>query len=193
MKTNATASSPLAQYTLKDAVLDAVNTLKTTVGSFSIHDVTNTIRAAVNDGEYILPGLETSSPSGFKFNVNHDAVKEIVEFLLNDGTLANLGLTSVSYGSSHRTFNFGAPTSNPTTTSTTTEDADEDVSDSDSPVAQHIKSYLANRGESATIRQIHSALKINGLTSEALVELVTNLGYQVTTGTTGKFSTYIVG
>jgi len=187
MKTNASAvPSVKTAYTLKEAVLDAVNTLKSK-GTFSAHDVTTQVRQSVNDGEYILPGLEAAAGSAFAYNVSHESIKEVIDSVLNDGTLANLGLTNVNYDGAYRTFEFS--------TATVAADAtvdDSDVDESDSPVAKRIAAYLDNHGGEATIRQIHSALKINGLTSKDLVELTEKLGYTVTAGTDGAYSTYTV-
>jgi len=187
MKTN-TSPTAAAAYTLKEAVLDAVGTLKST-GSFSAHDVTNTIRTSVNDGEYILPGLEAAAGSAFKYNVNHDSVKQVVDSLLNDGTLANLGLTNVNYSGAYRVFEFAQTTPTADVASGDSSQPDADVNDS--PVAKRIATYLAKRDD-ATVRQVHSALKIAGLTSEALVSLLKELGYTVTVTTEGAFSTYTV-
>ncbi len=188
MKTNATAvpvgASP---YTLKEAVLDAINTLKSK-GTFSAHDVTAQVRKSANDNEYTLPGLEAPAGSAFKYNVAHDSVKEVIDSVLNDGTLANLGLTNVNYDGAYRTFEFAKTDA---VVADVADVADADAVDTDSPVAKRIAAYLANRGET-TVRDLHRALHINGLTSKALVELLETLGYTVNEGNSGFFSTYTV-
>jgi hypothetical protein len=205
MKTNTPAPSVVAAYTLKDAVLDAVNSLKSN-GTFSAHDVTTTIRNAVNDGEYILPGLEAASGSAFKYNVDHDAVKQVIDSVLNDGTLANLGLVNVNYDGDYRTFEFDntpVDEDEDVTTTTTaapvgtaapanaTVDDDAAVSDNDGPVAKRITAYLQKVG-SATLKQVQSALKVNGLTCKDLATLADELGFTVEVGTEGCYSTYTV-
>jgi hypothetical protein len=186
------------QYTLKEAVADAVYILKPN-GSFSAHDVTIAVREAVNEGEYALPGYENpNTTSNIKYLVNHEDVKNVLAILENDGSLANAGLTNVDYSGPYRVYQFETPATTDTDTDATantiiSSSSDSDADNSDSPTAKRIATYLENHSGSATIRQIHSSLKINGLTSKALVELVDELGYTVTAGTEGAFSTYTVG
>lgn len=188
MKSNTTVNN-VAQYTLKEAVVEAVNSRKSS-GSFSAHDITETVRKAANDGDYALPGLESAVGSSFKYDVKHDAVKDVLATLLNDGSLANLGLTNVNYSGGFRVFEFSAPaTAGTGVVVDQTDDADVDASAS--PVAKRIAAYIGHVG-SATIRQIHSTLKINGLTSKELYDIVVSLGYDVTEGTAGAYSTYTV-
>ena len=194
MKTNATTPSAKTVYTLKEAVVDAVNTLKSN-GSFTAHDVTSQIRQSVNDGEYILPGLETPAGSAFAYNVKHDSVKEVIDSLLNDGTLQNLGLTNVNYADAYRTFEFdttAASTDDDGGTVTSDADADAGADDTDSPVAKRIAAYIDNQGGETTVRNLQRALHVNGLTSKDLVELLEKLSYTVNVGNEGFYSTYTV-
>lgn len=192
MKTNASAPSVKSTYTLKEAVLDAVATLKSK-GTFSAHDVTKQVRQSVNDGEYTLPGLEAPAGSAFAYNVSHESVKEVIDSVLNDGTLANLGLTKVNYDGAFRTFEFSTTATAVGATfgdgGTTANDAEAD--EKDSPVAKRIAAYLSNRGET-TVRDLQRALHINGLTSKDLVELLGKLNYTVNEGNAGFYSTYTV-
>lgn len=191
MKTNTSVTATTAAaYSLKEAVLDAVSTLKSN-GSFSAHDVTKQIRQSVNDGEYTLPGLEAPAGSAYKYNVNHDDVKEVIDSLLNDGTLQNLGLTNVDYSGAYRVFEFGSAVAADTTSTTDTTDTTSDVDQADSPVASRIKAYLDNVG-SATLKQVQSMLKVNGITCKDLATLADEIGLTVTVGTEGCFSTYTV-
>ncbi len=195
MKTNATTPSVKSAYTIKEAVLDAINTLKENV--FSAHDVTAQVRQSVNDGEYTLPGLEAAAGSDFAYNVSHDSVKEVIDSVLNDGTLANLGLTNVNYDGAYRTFEFSATTADADTTTadtdtTTADDADAEADENDSPVAKRIAAYIDNQGGETTVRNLQRALHVNGLTSKDLVELLEKLNYTVTVGNEGFYSTYTV-
>ncbi len=185
MKTNATAPSAKSAYTLKEAVLDAITTLKAK-GTFSAHDVTAQVRQSVNDGEYTLPGLEAAAGSAFAYNVNHDSVKDVIDSVLNDGTLANLGLTNVNYDDAYRTFEFS------TTTTATVDTADTDADENDGPVAKRIAAYIDKQGGETTVRNLQRALHVNGLTSKELVELLEKLDYVVTVGNEGFYSTYTV-
>jgi hypothetical protein len=198
MKTNATAASTAIsttpQLTLKEAVVNAVNELKVSKGNFSAHDVTTAIREAANSGEIALPGLEATQPNStnIKYWVNHSDVKAIVDDLLNDGTLANLGMVNVNYNGGFRVFEFstpvpsaddhdGAPAPTP---------APNAANPTQSPLAQRIDAYLSKAG-TATLKQIQSALKVNGITCKDLSGIVAGLGYTVTPGTTDCFSTYV--
>ena len=192
MNTNAnTAVSTTPQLTLKEAVVNAVNELKVK-GSFSAHDVTKTVRDAANAGEIALPGLEASQPnsSNIKYWVNHADVKTTLDGLLNDGTLANLGLTNVDYSGAFRVFEFavGAPATTSAAPSATTP-APAAANPTQSPLAQKIEAYL-NKVGSATLKQVQSALKVNGVTCKDLAPIVESLGFTVTAGTPDCFSTY---
>ncbi len=61
----------------------------------------------------------------------------------------------------------------------------------DGPVAQRVAAYLANV-RSATIKQVQSMLKTNGVTCKDLATTLDELGYTVTEGTPGCYSTYTV-
>ena len=191
MKTNAnTAVSTTPQVTLKQAVTDAVNELKVN-GSFSAHDVTSAVRAAVNGGEIAIPGLEAQpNGAGISFWVKHEDVKAIVDEMLEDGTLANLGMTNVNYSGAFRVFEFAAPTADASDPAAATNAAT--TSGTQTPMEQRIKAYLTKVG-SATLKQIQSALKVNGVTCADLAPIVTGLGYTLRAGTTDCYSTYVAG
>ena len=186
-----TAVSTTPQLTLTEAVTQAVNELKTSKGAFSAYDVTTAVRAAANGGEYALPGLEArGNQSGITYWVDHANVKTIVDTLLNDGTLANLGLTNVNYNGSFRVFEFATTSATPSS-SPSVPVSNTITNPTRSPVAQRIDNYLSNVG-SATLRQIQSTLKVNGLTCKDLASIVAGLGYAVSPGTTDCYSTYTV-
>ena len=189
MNTANTAVTPNTQLTLREAVIQEATVLKNK-GAFSAYDATTAVRAAANAGEYALPGLEAKpNNNGIKYWVNHEDVKEVVETLLNDGTLANLGLTNVNYNGSFRVFEFANSVVSTSAPSVPTSNAASNPTQS--PVAQRIKAYLSNAG-SATLRQIQSTLKVNGLTCKDLAAVVAGLGYTVSPGTADCYSTYKV-
>lgn len=196
MKTN-TSTATGVQYTLKEAVVEAVKSLLAAgTKSFSAFQITTEVRNAVNEGEYSLPGLENPDTSAsFKYLVKNDDVKEVIELLQNDGTLANLGLDNVDYSGAYRIFNFTAPATSTDTTDVAdgaaTPTTNDDATNDDSPVAQRIKAYIANVG-SATAKQIQSTLKVNGVTCKDIVTLADELGFDITVGTEGAYSTYTV-
>jgi len=194
MKTNTNTVSTKPVYTLKDAVIDAINVLKVS-GNFSAHDVTKAVRESANEGDYNLPGLEAPAGSSFKYNVRHSSIKEVLDSMLADGSLKNLGLLNVSYDGNYRIFEFAAQSTTAATgvgSSAVASNNDADGADSDSPVAKRIAGYISRQGGQTTVRNLQRALHINGLTSKDLVELLEKLNYTVTVGTQDAFSTYSV-
>lgn len=200
MNTNATTNAPQTNLTLREAAVQAVNELKGN-GSFSAHDVTNTIRESVNAGEYALPGYEArpgTAGGTIKYWVDHEAVKTVIDALLADGELRNLGLTNVAGPTDarpYRVFEFATATATavtPATPATTTPTANATAVGTQGALATRIQAYLANAG-TATLKQVQSALKTNGVTCEDLYNLTTALGINVEPGTPGKFSTYVAG
>jgi hypothetical protein len=205
---NMNTPTTIPQLSLKDAVVNAVNSLKVNKGNFSAHDVTVAVRESVNAGEIALPGLETAQPnrSSIKYWVNHSDVRAIIDDLLNDGTLATLGLTNVNYDGGFRVFEFstpvpsaddhdGAPTPDttaaaPTVPAPAVSVAAAPVSPIVSLLSARIDAYMSKVG-SATLKQIQSALKVNGVTCKDLADIVTNLGYTLMPGTPDCFSTYV--
>ena len=194
--TTTAAVSTTPQLTLKEAVVNAVNELKVK-GSFSAHDVTTAVREAANAGEIALPGLEATQPnsSNIKYWVNHADVKAVIDGLLNDGTLANLGMTNVDYSGGFRVFEFSAPATSPVPSADDHDGAPAPITTAtaanatQSPMAQRVEAYLKKAG-SATLKQIQSALKVNGVTCKDLAAIVAGLGFTVTPGTPDCFSTY---
>ena len=196
MKTNTTINTVPA-LTLTEAVTVTVDEVKTN-GQFTAHDITTAVRAGVNAGEFTLPGLEADpNTDGIKYWVHHEDIKEILRTLRNNGELANMGLTGVTegVGVQFRTYVFansvpGVMTTPATPVAVTTAAPAAPVV-TQGPVEQKIQAYLANVG-TATMKQIQSALKINGITCQDLAGMVSDLGFTVTPGTVGCFSTYIV-
>lgn len=192
---NSSNTTAVPQLTLTEAIIDTINELKVG-GSLSAYEITSAIRKDANAGDIALPGLEAkANPAGIKYWVNHEAVKTIIDGLLADGTLANLGLTNTHFNGTYRVFEFGtvqaAPTPVPNTaavivpTNPTTATV--------SPVIQRINSYLANNPGVVTLKQIQSAVRVNGLSCKDFYDILTGAGYIVSVGTADKFSTYTVG
>lgn len=186
----------IPQLTLAEAVLDTVNELKGR-GSFSAHDVTTAIRADANAGDIALPGHEAQgNKAGIKYWVEHNTVRDILEGLLNDGTLAGLGLTHVGYNGTFRTFEFGpAVTAAPAPAPNTAADIVpvNNATATVSPVLQRIQTYLGNNPGVVTLKQIQSAIKVNGLSCKDFYDILSGAGYIVNVGVADKFSTYTVG
>ena len=199
MRTNTnTTNDTQTNLTLKESVVQAVNELKGD-GSFSAHDVTNTIRESVNAGEYALPGYEARPDTAggtIKYWVDHAAVKTVIDELLGNGELKNLGLTSVDYTSNpYRVFVFDTPATpaTPATPDTPTANAAAIAAqDTQGVLAQRVKAYLDKQDGAVTLKQVQGALKTTGVTCEDFYNLITALDYDVVTGTEDKYSTYTV-
>lgn len=76
-----TTTSPI---TLQDAILTQVQEFANDNKSFSIHDITTTLRRKTANGELEIPEVETSHHS-FKFEIQHVKVKSIFENLWQTG------------------------------------------------------------------------------------------------------------
>ena len=201
MRTNTnTTNDTQTNLTLREAVVQAVNELKGN-GSMSAHDVTNTIRESVNAGEYALPGYEARANTAggtIKYWVDHEAVKTVIDDLLADGELRNLGLTNVNNTNQpYRVFEFATPTdpvdaATPAPAPTVTNAAAIAAQDTQGVLAQRVKAYLDKQDGAVTLKQVQGALKTTGVTCEDFYNLITALGYDVEPGTEDKYSTYTV-
>lgn len=195
MKTNIDTTTPPVS-TLKEAVLAQIENLIPD-GSFTVRDVINAVRAAANAGTIKLPGLEARpNDNGITYWVDHKDVARVVETLKNEGTLKNLGMTDTNFDGDGWVFHFDIPDwlsdettpdeAIPAPAAIVTPNADP----TQSPVEAKIVAYL-NKVGSATLRQIQSALKINGITCKNLATMVADLGFTVYPGANvGCFSTY---
>jgi hypothetical protein len=151
--------------TLQTAVMLTINELLK-LGSFSAFEVTSIIRLRV-DNEY---GLFTDIDGVYiDFNddditdphtaIEHKAVKQIVAELYENG----LFQATKSYGKHDgKSFIIYTPVDTVQTTTTT-------YTPPTNPYIDRIDNYLRNHG-TATIKQIQSALKINGLTCEEIAK-----------------------
>ena len=185
MKTNKSEVTN-AQYTLKEAVIEEVNTLKSN-GSFSANEVVDAIRESVENRDYVIPGMSV---------IQLEDVSEVLALLHGDGTLNILGLTNINRDGDFRLYEFD------TTDADSGEDDGSEVCDGcscsgdcadaeGSPVAARIRNYIDRVG-SATLKQVQGALKINGVTCKDLYDIVKDLDYDITEGTEGAYSTYRV-
>lgn len=195
MRTNATTTTNDTQtnLTLTEAVVQAVNELKAN-GKFSAHAVTSTVRESVNSGEYALPGLEARPgcrAGTIKYWVDHEAIKTVIDALIANGEMANLGMVNVDYSGAYRVFEFDTTGATPANAPTVTTDNGGGV-DTQGVLAQRVKAYLDRQAGTVTLKQVQSALKTSGVSCEDFYNLITALGYQVDTGTPDKFSTYTV-
>lgn len=185
-----TAVTPAIKFTLVEAVANTVKQLSED-GSFSAYDITTEIREAVNSGEYTIPVTTTGKENW----INHEDVKAILDRFLDDGFLKTLGLTNVSYNGTFRVFEFDEDTAAVVFSKTPVAVTPPvNPNPTKSPLAQKIEIYLNKSvGTPVTLKQIQSAVKVNGISCKDFAELISNLGYNVNPGTPNKFSTYTVG
>jgi hypothetical protein len=191
MKTNEYNKRKTANaMSLTDAVLEASKDLIVTRGKFTAHDVTDVVRDSVNIGDISLPGLEAKdNDKGIVYWVKHESVSVIVNMFSVDGTYKKLGMVAVEDNCGERVYRFS---DNTVSTNATTEvPVNSEAPVNHSPVARKVSAYFLSRS-TATVRQIHSLLKINGLTCKELVEMLKEWGYTVSEGTPNCFSTYTV-
>lgn len=197
---------------LEEAVLVAVKELKGR-GKFSAYDVTTFIRKEANDGKFELPGLEAkSNGQGIKYWVNHNDVRSLVDELLNRGELKNLGLINVDFNGTFRVFEFDnsiqaqaqslfspgtanppaltfAPNSLAASMASPSVKAPPAVSPS--TLVGRVDNYLKRHlFENPTLKQVQSAVKVNGITCEQFKDIVKNLGYRLTADGTHKSDCY---
>jgi hypothetical protein len=181
---------------LEEAIVNAINELKPR-GSFSAFDVTTQIRDAANNGAIDLPGLEARpNQHGIKFWVNHQDVRALIDEMLNNGELNNLGLTDVRYNGTYREFVFDV---NSPATPATPAPAVQTVGTAAAPtpstvgVSVKVDNYLKrNLYNQPTLKDVQSAIKVNGITCEQFATIVEQLGYTVNDDGSGNYSTYTV-
>lgn len=185
---------------LEEAIVSAITELKPR-GSFSAFDVTTQIRDAANNGAIDLPGLEARpNQHNIKYWINHQDVRALIDEMLNNGELNNLGLTDVRFNGTFREFVFdvNAPSTSPAPT-TATVPAVQTTGTASQPtvastaVATRVDNYLKrNLYNNPTLKMVQSAVKVNGITCEQFATIVTNLGYTVNDDGSGNASTFTV-
>lgn len=185
--------------TLQTAVLIAVKEFATQSRTFSIHDITKSIRAKCNSGELEIPEVEVTGGGQFRFEVEHDKVKELFLELLNTGAFdADFSLTeqfnrqggfrTYTPSSVNGAISVASPTTVNVPVATVTTPAAAPVATPapiDSDVQDRINKYLTNcrnRNFRPSLRQVQSAIKrgerSTGYTVEALRDFISGLGYQ---------------
>lgn len=184
---------------LQTAVIKAINEFAFAKKSFSAYNVTKLIREKVNAGEWEI--WDDAAQDYTKF-IGHDAVRSFVHDLYNEGTLKNFGITHREDNGTFKTYIFGADGD------AYVDDADEIVSDEvvdsapvvapveldpvdaptavcsnlDSTTKSKIEKYLdnaSNLGLIVSMKQIQSAIKVNGVTCQDIYDYIDELGYAI--------------
>jgi hypothetical protein len=170
---------------LEDAILDQVDEFVADGKSFSIWDITKSLRDHANNGDISISGCEVDGRS-YNYEVSHDKVKQLFEEMLADGCVGRLTvLTATNQG--YRIFTPYAPSSGvvinspnyapyPYSSSGTAID--------DAEAERRIDIYLngcQQRNQKPTLKQIQCAIKrgghASGLTVRQIDDIVENLGY----------------
>lgn len=170
--------------TLQTAVLMQVKDFANVQKTFSVHDITRTIREKTGNGEIEIPEVEVSGAS-FRFDIPHTKVKAIFDELWRTGvfdpflTLSrNFNGTFFEYvptpvnGASAAAPAPVVPTSAPIVAAATVASAnrvDKQV------VTSKVQTYLDNHaGSTVTIEQIRAGIKCNGWTCSEIIDIIRN-------------------
>lgn len=160
-------------YSLSEAVSDKVLEFVQDNKSFSIHDITLSIRDDVNNNKYSV--FDAGSSAEHAVYIDHWDVRYEFLHLLNDGTLhLDREWNSAGYWMYMRI------TSNPYATTATTNNIS-----SDDEFTRRIKVYLNNcksRGKNPTLNDIRRGIKrqySTGLTCGQIKNIVVSLGYRI--------------
>lgn len=194
-------SNQIQSVTLQTAILMQVQEFAKANIPFSVHNITQEVRAKVNNGTLEIPEVEVTGAS-FRFDIPHTKVKSLFEELWRTGvfdpdfslnrqfngkyfeytpTLTNSGLqTASSVPPSNYTSLVTAP--QPSVTTTTVAPA---TPVTDSSVRSRIQTYLdncENRNFRPTLKQVQSAIKRDvstGWSCEKIQDYIEGLGYSV--------------
>jgi hypothetical protein len=175
--------------TLQTAVLMQVQDFAKSNQTFSVHDVTRTIRQKTGSGDIEIPEVEVSGAS-FRFDIPHTKVKDIFNELWNTGVFDPFLTLSRSFNSQGHYFEYtptpvntsSAPapsvavSTNPPTTAPSVNDAS---------VQARITLYLTNcrtRNFRPTLKQVQSAIKRNvstGWSCEKIQDYIIHLSFNI--------------
>lgn len=194
--------------TIPQAVVSAINTLREN-GKLSAYEVTTFIRNKANVGDWQFPGLDADKNAlNIKYRIDHDVVRQIVHNLYENGDLDELGLVDRTNNGQYFEYHFDL--TNSTDSDLLLGDStsfDDDQDEQNHVNAKQVQSSSFNRGlvsskvnnylnrkcntVNPTLKQIQSAVKVNGVTCEVLHEILKNLGYYVNTSA-GNASQFFV-
>lgn len=186
--------------TLQTAVFEQVKEFATNSQTFSVHDITRTLREKVAKGELEIPEVEVSGAS-FRFEIRHDKVKALFDEMYRTGTFdPDVTFTRVfnnmyfdytptlvsSVGQSGPTSApVVAPSVPPVTPSVTTAPVVAPVT-TPSDISARVALYLSNcvaRNFRPSLKQVQSAIKrgdaSTGYSCEELKATAQSLGYTV--------------
>ena len=166
-------TSTVPSVTLKEAIVLQVKEFATNNESFSVYDITRSIRGKAYNGALEIPEVEVAGAS-FRFDIPHSTVKAIFIDLFQNNSFEPAITVTRNFTGMY--FQYSATVNQPatnggTTVSTTaapsvvtppSPTASSPKLPNNSNVRDRIKLYLtncANRGFNPTIKQVQSAIK----------------------------------
>lgn len=188
------SNTSLQSVTLQTAVLMQVKEFAAANQTFSVHDITRTVRDKVNNALLEIPEVEVSGAS-FRFDIPHAKVKALFEELWRTG-IFNPDFTlgrkfNGQYFEYTPTSNSGAPDVTPSvpsytvSPSTTTAAPSTSVSN-DGSVKSRVQQYLTNcakRNFRPTLKNVQSAIKrgdmSTGWSCDSLKTVIESFGYTI--------------
>ena len=184
--------------TLTEAVIAAINQIKYR-GIISAHNITTTIRTNCNNNEWDIPScVARPNALGIKYWINHDDVRRVIADLYVNRTLDTLGFVGRVFNGTFFEYSFISNSAPIIDVEADTDSIiDTTLSDYSYNVVDNIKSYLWNKADDdagfVTMKQIQSALKVNGLKCSQIYTICNTLGYPMYAGPTDYcYSSYSV-
>jgi hypothetical protein len=169
--------------TLQNAVLLTVQEFAAANKTFSIHDITQTLREKTSNNELEIPETAVVGQS-FNFEIRADKVKEIFLDLWQTGVFTPDFSLNRQYNGTYFEYTptpvaplvQSAPTTAIASSSPTVTATSPSVNRADKQtVSDKIEEYLENhRGQSVTVEKIRAAIKCNGWTCNEIQDIVAN-------------------
>lgn len=167
--------------TLQTAVLMQVKEFASKQTTFSLHDITRSIRENTSNGGLEIPEVEVHGAS-FHFDIPHAKVRGIFEELWRNGVFdIDFKLNRQHNGTYFEYVAVGTP-SVPAPAAVSLKPTNAPIY-YPTLVDSKIKNYLENckgKTKSPTMKEIQSSLKVKGYTCEQISNTVKKLGYAIT-------------
>ena len=183
--------------TLQTAVFEQVKEFATNSQTFSVHDITRTLREKVAKGELEIPEVEVSGAS-FRFEIRHDKVKALFDEMYRTGTFDHdvtftrsfngmyFDYTPTLVSSVNQSSPVVAPVVTPSVTPSVTSAPIVAPVTTPSDISARVALYLTNcrnRNFRPNLKQVQSAIKrqnvSTGVSCETLKTIIQGLGYTI--------------
>lgn len=192
----------IPSVTLQTAVLIAVKEFAEKKTKFSSHDITRILRNKCNTGKMEIPEIEDlSGIDGYRFNVNHEKVRNLFQEMINNGVFAadfviqrqfnGMYYEYVTISSPTKIPPVSVPPQYPTNVQTPLASIPVPVvcQTTDPEIIRRITQYLDNckaRNFRPNLKQIQSAIKrgnySTGVSQNELSDFIQNSGYRISRG-----------